>query len=99
GASLARSERSLGPTRFAPRAAFLPDFRERDWNAKTRREIGNHLQLGFSVRRAPIDPDHARDAEVSHVLDVLLEVRQTALERTKVLRAEILLVGPAVQLE
>ncbi len=47
----------------------------------------------------PIQRDHARHAEVPHVLDVFFEIRQAALERAQILDAEILLVRAAVHLE
>ena len=45
-------------------------------------------RLGVAVRRAAVERHHARHTEVPNVLEVLLEVRQSTLERPEVLRAE-----------
>src|SRR5439155_2236032 len=80
GALFLEQREQLAPKRLPTRSALFPNLGERQRNTKAAGEVGDHLLLGLGVRRAAIERNDRRDAEVPHVLDVLLEIRQSALE-------------------
>ena len=85
--------------RLAAGAALLPDLAERHVDAQLRRVVVHHRQLRVGVGQELVDRDDDGHAELPDVPDVVLEMRQAALERREIADAERALVGAALHLE
>ena len=75
--------------RYAAFAALRPDVGLDDGHAELRALILYELELFFGVGREGVERDDDGEAEGEHVLDVLLEVRDSRFERGHVDLAEV----------